>query len=126
MHIGDPASRGLVDAAPIAFDPPQMAKVFFALYRNYGDVAGIFPVRSRTNLENDLLASRLLEEAVDIVGIAQVSAVYSEDVVSHLHVNPRLSQGGFHTGIPILSVVDLGDAVVSIFEAVVGAEKTAF
>ncbi len=85
-----------------------------------------FAVRIRADFENDLLARGLFEEAVDVVGGVQIAAVHREDVISGFDVDAGLGQRGFIAGIPVFAVVDFGNAIAAVFQAVIGAEQTAF
>ena len=69
-----------------------MAQVLFALDGNDGDVAGVFAVGIGADFKYNLLAGRLFEEAVDVVGGVQVAAVDGEDVVSGFDVDAGLGQ----------------------------------
>src|SRR5579872_4476250 len=123
VDVSDSASSGLFDAAAIALDPGEVAKAFFALDGNDGDVAGALAVGIRANFQYDLLARRFFEETVDVVGSVQVAAIHREDIVPDFDVDAGLGERRLQIGIPVFSVVDFGNAVTIVFEAVVGAEQ---
>src|SRR3954468_22503675 len=126
MYIRNLAARGFIDATAILLDPIQMAKIFFALHRNNRHLAGIFAIRVCSDLQNDLLAGSLFEEAVNVIGGMQFAAIDCEDVVSRFDVYAGLSEWSFIARVPVLSVIDLGDAVMVIFQSVVCAQQSAF
>src|SRR5208282_1091540 len=64
-------------------------------------------------------------EAVNIVGGVQIAAVDGKDVISGLDVDAGLGERSLVAGIPVFSVVNLGDSVTIIFETIVGAEQAA-
>ncbi len=85
-----------------------------------------FAVGICADFEHDLLARGLFEKAVDVIGGVQIAAVHGENVISGLDVDAGLGQRSLRAGIPVLPVVDFGNAIAAIFQAVVGAEQAAF
>ena len=56
----------------------------------------------------------------------EIAPVHSKEVVSGFDVDAGLGQWGFVAGIPVLAVIDFRDAIAAVFQAVIGAEETAF
>jgi hypothetical protein len=124
VDISDAASGSFVDCAAITFNPIEETQPLFAVDGNHGDLARILAVGAGANLQHDLLAGGLFEEAVNVILRVQFTAIHRENVVAHLGVDAGLREWSLHPWIPVFSVVDFRESVAAVLQAVVGAEQT--
>ncbi len=65
-----------------------------------------------------------VEQAIDVVGRFQLSAVDGKNVIADVYIRSRRRKGRAQIGIPILVIVDARDSVTAVFDGEVRAQQT--
>src|SRR5581483_20463 len=123
MNIRHTSARKLVHSASIALDPRQAAQGYFAIDRNYGDLARTFSVRGRPHFDRHLLASQAFKKLVDVISAVQLAASYGQEVLAGSHAHTGLRQRCLEVGVPVLPVVNAGDTVAIVLDGIVGPKE---
>ena len=77
------------------------------------------------DFEHDALAGRAFEEAMHVVRRGDFLAVDRQQVFAVGDVDARAAQRGPQVGVPVLAVIDAGEAIAALVDGVIGAEQAA-
>src|ERR1700716_2057809 len=126
VDIRNLSTAKLDDLAAVVFFPRAVAEVRFVLDRNYGDIARVFSIRIRADLDTDLLTGGVFEITVNIAGRAHFRAVDFQQVVADFDVDTWLRERRAQFGIPVFAVKNFGKAVAAVFDFIIGPQQPAF
>ena len=125
INVGEAAVAESVDRAAVFFHPGEVAQ---SLLRRDGDdlhfarsgAAGV-----GTDAQADGAVGSAFEEAVDLIGSANLLPVHGQQIFAGNDIDAGLGERRAQLRVPILAVVDAGEAVAAILDGVVGAEESA-
>ena len=123
IDVGEPAAAQAIDGPRVALQPRRMAQRLFARDGLHAHLMRARHIGIRADGESDRPVGEVLEGLVEIRVGGERIAVDREQIVALLHLQPRLRQRRVELGIPAPAVVNVRNAVVAVFDPVVGPEQ---
>ena len=123
--VGQLAASHLIHFAAIPFDPCQVTQTTFVRHRHDRDFARAGAVRVGADTNHDLFVRGVLKETVDVLSSRKIAAIHREQVLACLHVHSGLRERSTQLRVPILTIVNFGEAIATVLNRVVGAQQSA-